>query len=59
MAEKLKNLLQLIKDEQRRLIFAAAEGGQMPPGSTLVKIAQLELNIAAIENGMEDKALAR
>ena len=56
MDEKLEALLQRLKEEQRRLILAAAELGLMPSNSTLERVAQLELNIAAIEHTMEEVA---
>lgn len=58
MDEKLKDSLQRLKDEQKRLLLAAADINGLPPTSTLARIAQLELNIAAVENGIEDGTLA-
>lgn len=54
MKEKLESLLQRLKEEQRRLLLAAAEHAMMPGNSTLERVAQLELNIAAIEHTLED-----
>jgi hypothetical protein len=50
MQNKLENLAQLMRDEQRRLLEDAAESGRIPAGNALQRIAYLELNIAAIEN---------
>lgn len=54
MKEKLEALLQRLKGEQRRLITAAAELAMLPSNSTLERVAQLELNIAAIEHTLDE-----
>lgn len=54
MKEKLEALLRRLKDEQRRLIEAAAEAGMLPSNSTLERVAQIELNIAAIEHTLDE-----
>jgi uncharacterized coiled-coil protein SlyX len=56
MKDKLEALLARLKDEQRKLLMAAAETEMMPSNSTLQRVAQLELNIAAIENTLGDVA---
>ena len=56
MDEKLEALLQRLKEEQRRLILAAAEIAMLPSNSTLERVAQLELNIAAIEHTLDETA---
>jgi len=52
----LKGLSERLKAEQRALLLAAAKNGDLPAQSTLQRVAQLELNIAAIENTLTDKA---
>lgn len=54
MKDKLEALLARLKDEQRKLLIAAAETDMLPSNSTLQRVAQLELNIAAIENTLGD-----
>jgi uncharacterized coiled-coil protein SlyX len=56
MNEKLEALLDRLKEEQRRLIIAAAEIEMLPSHSTLERVAQLELNIAAIEHTLDEAA---
>jgi hypothetical protein len=55
MREKLETLARRLKAEQRQLIFDAANLGMMPSASTIQRVAMLELNIAAIENTIEDE----
>jgi uncharacterized coiled-coil protein SlyX len=55
MQEKLKALSKRLKDEQRRLLLAAAETPALPSLSTIQRVADLELNIAAIENTLSDE----
>lgn len=50
MQNKLENLAQLMRQEQRRLLEDAAQSGTLPAANTLQRIAYLELNISAIEN---------
>jgi hypothetical protein len=50
MREHLISLMKRLKDEQQRLLFAAAESATLPSLSTIQRVADLELNIAAIEN---------
>lgn len=54
MKEKLEALLRRLKEEQKRLITAAAELAMLPGNSTLERVAQLELNIAAIEHTLDE-----
>lgn len=54
MKDKLEALLQRLKEEQRRLIMAAAESGMLPSNSTMERVAQLEMNIAAIEHTLDE-----
>lgn len=54
MKDKLEALLRRLKEEQRRLIATAAESGMLPSNSTLERVAQLELNIAAIEHTLDE-----
>lgn len=55
MKEKLEDLLGRLKEEQKRLIMAAAELAMLPSNSTLERVAQLELNIAAIEHTLDEE----
>lgn len=54
MTDKLKALGKRLKDEQRRLLLLAAEAAGMPSNSTIQRVAELELNIAAIENTLAE-----
>ena len=54
MREKLERLAQLLRDEQKKLLAAAAEASGLPSQSTLQRVATLELNISAIENTLQD-----
>lgn len=54
MREKLEKLAQLLRDEQMKLLAAAAETGAVPSQSTLQRVATLELNISAIENTLQE-----
>ena len=54
MRERLTALLRRLKDEQRKLLFAAAESATLPSLSTIQRVADLELNIAAIENTLAE-----
>lgn len=55
MKDKLRQLSKRLKDEQRKLLLMAAESEGMPSTSTINRIAQLELNIAAIENTLDEE----
>lgn len=50
MENKLENLAQMMREEQRKLLEDAAASGRIPASNTLQRIAYLELNIAAVEN---------
>ena len=54
LRNKLEALSKRLRDEQRTLLVAAAEADGMPSNSTLLRVSQLELNIAAIENTLAD-----
>ncbi len=54
MREQLEKLAQLLRDEQRKLLTAAALTGTIPSQSTLQRVATLELNISAIENTLQE-----
>jgi uncharacterized coiled-coil protein SlyX len=54
MREHLISLMKRLKDEQQRLLFAAAESTTLPSLSTIQRVADLELNIAAIENTLAE-----
>jgi hypothetical protein len=57
LADDRKRLVELsrtLKAEQTSLLVAAARVGTAPSASTLQRVAQLELNIAAIENTLSD-----
>jgi hypothetical protein len=54
MKSKLEMLEKRLKEEQQRLIEEAARIGGMPSGRTIQRVAELELNIAAIENTLSE-----
>jgi hypothetical protein len=54
MKKELETLQKRLKDEQRRLLAAASIQPGLPSNSILEKVAQLELNIAAIENTLAE-----
>jgi uncharacterized coiled-coil protein SlyX len=54
MRDQLTALMKRLKDEQQRLLFAAAESTALPSLSTIQRVADLELNIAAIENTLAE-----
>jgi uncharacterized coiled-coil protein SlyX len=58
MREHLTSLMKRLKDEQQRLLFAAAESTTLPSLSTIQRVADLELNIAAIENTLAELPVA-
>ncbi|SDO46761.1 hypothetical protein SAMN05216360_12379 [Methylobacterium phyllostachyos] len=49
MPEKLNDLLERLKTQQRMLILAMAEHSGLPAGSMLRQVAELENVIAAVE----------
>lgn len=52
----LDQLSSRLRQEQGQLLLAAARSGSLPSNSTLQRVAQLELNIAAIENTLADQS---
>jgi hypothetical protein len=54
---KLDALCTRLRDEQKGLLIAAAQSAGLPSQSTLQRVAQLELNISAIENTQADEAI--
>ena len=54
MHEQLEKLALLLRDEQKKLLVAAAATGTVPSQSTLQRVATLELNISAIENTLQE-----
>lgn len=50
----LERLSSRLRKEQAALLLAAAKSAGLPSNSTLQRVAQLELNIAAIENTLAD-----
>lgn len=53
---KLDDLSRRLRQEQKGLLLAAAQSAGLPSQSTLQRVAQLELNISAIENTLADEA---
>lgn len=53
---KLNVLSKRLREEQKGLLIAAAGMAGLPSQSTLQRVAQLELNISAIENTLADEA---
>ncbi|GGA54668.1 hypothetical protein GCM10011385_05320 [Nitratireductor aestuarii] len=54
MQKKLETVANAMREEQRKLLEEAAALGQIPAGNRLERIAQLELNIAAVENTLDE-----
>lgn len=54
---KLDDLSKRLREEQKGLLLAAAQSGGLPSQSTLQRVAQLELNISAIENTLADETV--
>lgn len=52
--ERFYELSNLLRAEQRRLLEEAADSGGLPNKNILKQIAELELNIAAIENNLAE-----
>lgn len=52
----LENLSSRLRQEQSELLIAAAKSAGLPSNSTMQRVAQLELNIAAIENTLADQS---
>jgi hypothetical protein len=57
MRKDLERMAQLLRDEQKKLLVAAATAGTVPSQSTLQRVATLELNISAIENTLQEAKL--
>lgn len=53
---KLEQLSFRLRQEQTTLLLSAAQTGTLPSNSTMQRVAQLELNIAAIENTLADES---
>lgn len=54
---KLNDLSKRLREEQKGLLLTAAQSPGLPSQSTLQRVAQLELNISAIENTLADNAI--
>lgn len=54
LAQRFKQLSKNLKAEQKRLLEIAAENDSLPSNNTLKQIAELELNIAAVENNIAE-----
>jgi hypothetical protein len=52
--QKLLNLSNLIREEQHRLLIEAASFETLPNKNLLRQIAELELNISAIDNTLTE-----
>ncbi|MGB3415398.1 MAG: hypothetical protein WBA36_01880 [Mesorhizobium sp.] len=52
---KLDELSKRLREEQKGLLLVAAQSDGLPSQSTLQRVAQLELNISAIENTLADE----
>lgn len=50
----LENLANLLRAQQTSLLLAAARTGAIPSTSTLHRVAEMELNISAIENTLSE-----
>lgn len=53
--DKLDDLSKRLREEQKSLLLVAAQSDGLPSQSTLQRVAQLELNISAIENTLADE----
>lgn len=51
---RFKKLSNILHDEQRRLLEIASETDGLPNNNILRQIAELELNIAAVENNLAE-----
>lgn len=52
---RLTLLADTLRKRQKTLLIGAAAQGGMPSASTLRQVAELELNISAIENTLADE----
>jgi len=55
MQDKIEAVAQAMREEQRKLLEEAAAVGSIPSANRLERIAHLELNIAAIENTLDEQ----
>jgi len=53
MRREFEALLHKLEDEQHKLLESVAIQGVLPSNGTLSRVAQLELNIAALENTLD------
>ncbi|GLU27496.1 hypothetical protein [Brucella sp. NBRC 12950] len=54
LVQRFKQLSKNLKAEQRRLLEIASENDSLPSNNALRQIAELELNIAAVENNIAE-----
>lgn len=54
LVKRFKRLSDILQAEQRKLLTEAAECDDLPNKNILRQIAELELNIAAVENNLAD-----
>jgi len=54
LIKRFERLSAVLRTEQRRLLEAAAESYGLPNNGVLKQIAELELNIAAVENNLAE-----
>ncbi|MCV9910464.1 hypothetical protein OIV19_23145 [Brucella sp. HL-2] len=54
LVTRLKRLSNILCVEQRRLLEVAAESDGLPNNGVLRQIAELELNIVAVENSLAE-----
>lgn len=54
LVARLQKLSEILRLEQRRLVEEAANSDGLPNNGILRQIAELELNIVAVENNMEE-----
>ena len=54
LVQRFKQLSKNLKAEQRRLLEIAAENDSVPSNNALRQIAELELNIAAVDNNIAE-----
>lgn len=57
LEQRFISLSQLLRTEQRRLLEEAAMGDGLPSISLLKQVAELELNIAAVENNLAEMSI--
>jgi hypothetical protein len=54
LIKRFERLSAVLRTEQRRLLEVAAESYGLPNNGVLKQIAELELNIAAVENNLAE-----